>query len=147
MSKQHWLLRYGWCSYLYSRCSVWFACMSTQPSALHRAEVCALSKIPGFTRIPWEDLIPLNHPSALNTQVFPQPKIKRSKFKVSCRPVDWSSTPNPLSIESQVEVLSERAEKMKWCPIMHKAHLLIKIQIFQEYWYIITHKPISLCTC
>jgi hypothetical protein len=55
MSRNQCLLRYGRCAYdLYSRCSVWLPCISTQLSALHRTEMRTMSKIPGFTRVFWQ---------------------------------------------------------------------------------------------
>jgi hypothetical protein len=52
ISRKQYLLRYGRCSCdPYSRCSVWFPCISTQLAALRRAEMRTLSKIPGCTRI------------------------------------------------------------------------------------------------
>jgi hypothetical protein len=54
MSRNQCLLRYGRCSCdPYSRCSMWFLCISTQISApSHR--VRTLSKIPACTRISWQ---------------------------------------------------------------------------------------------
>jgi hypothetical protein len=50
----------------------------------------------------------------------------------------WASASYPLFTESLVQVLSDGAEKMKWCPITHEPHvLLMKGHMFQEYWKII----------
>jgi hypothetical protein len=55
MSRNQRLLRYGWCLCdLFSRCSVWFPCISTQLSAFCHTEGPTVSKIPGFTRISWQ---------------------------------------------------------------------------------------------
>jgi hypothetical protein len=65
----------------------------------------------------------------------PQPKIQRIKIREVCRPVDWASTSYPMLTESLVQVLSDNAEKMKRCPIMHEPHVLslMKRHMFQEY--------------
>jgi hypothetical protein len=45
-SRNHCLLRYGLCSFhFYSRCSMWFPCISKQLSAIRHIEVFSLSKI------------------------------------------------------------------------------------------------------
>jgi hypothetical protein len=80
-------------------------------------------------------------------QVSPQPNIQRIKVRRSCRPVDWASAPYPPFTESLVQVLSDSAEKMRWCPIMHGPRVLslMKRHMFQEYttirWYT---APVSL---
>jgi hypothetical protein len=38
---------------------------------------------------------------------------------------DWVSASYPLSTESLVQVLSDNADKMRWCPIMHERHVLL----------------------
>jgi hypothetical protein len=74
MSRNNCLLRYERCSSdLYSRCSMWFPCISTQLPALRRTEERILLTIPGFTWIPWQAFsllvtaIPWSHWSVLNT--------------------------------------------------------------------------------
>jgi hypothetical protein len=84
-------------------------------------------------------LMPLIHWSALNTPKSldtPTAKIQRIKAKGSCRPVDWASASYPLLTEGLVQVLSDRAEKMWWCPIMLEPDVLslMKRHMFQEYW-------------
>jgi hypothetical protein len=55
MSRNHCLLKCGRSACdLCSRCCMWFPCIWTQLSALCCTEVCALLKIPGFTRISWQ---------------------------------------------------------------------------------------------
>jgi hypothetical protein len=39
----------------------------------------------------------------------PQPKLQTIKVRRSRRPADWTSTTNPLSIESSAQVLSDIA--------------------------------------
>jgi hypothetical protein len=52
MSRNQSLLRYGRCSCdLYSRCCMWFPCLSMQPSAFHCTQLHTV-KIPSFTESP-----------------------------------------------------------------------------------------------
>jgi hypothetical protein len=155
MSRNQCLLRYGWCSCdLYSRCTLWFPCISTQPSALCRTEGCNLSKIPGVTWISWQTF----SVHCCNTSrgwvhqslsMSPPPKMYRIQVRGLCRPVDWASMSYPLFMESLVQMLSDNAEKIRWCPIMHESHVLslMKRHMLQEYWKIIHQKMTVHCTC
>ena len=59
-----------------------------------------------------------------------------------------SSTSNPLPTEFLIEMLSDSAQKMTWCPLMHKPHVLFeKNHIFLGNWYIIKQKLMVYCTC
>jgi hypothetical protein len=101
-------------------------------------------EIPGFTRISlWEFSTPCCSTSEVidwrwlhQSLVSPQPKIQRIEVKGSCRPGDWASASCSLFTESLVQVLSDNAEKMRWCPIMHEPHVLSLMErhMFQEYW-------------
>jgi hypothetical protein len=54
MSRNQSLLRYGRCLCdLYSRCSVWFPCISTQLSA-HHTQGHTLLNLPGLTQLYWQ---------------------------------------------------------------------------------------------
>jgi hypothetical protein len=82
---------------------------------------------------------PLSHRSALSTPKLlgvPTAKIQRIKVIGSCRPVDWASASYPLFTKSLVQVLSDNAEKISWCHIMHELQVLslMKRHMFQEYW-------------
>jgi hypothetical protein len=80
--------------------------------------------------------LPLSHWLHQSPQVSSCQKIQRVKVRGLCKPVDWASTSYPLFTESLVQVLSDKAEKMRWCPIMHEPHMLslMKRHMFQEYW-------------
>jgi hypothetical protein len=122
------LLRYGRCSCdLYSRCFMWFQCVSTQLSARH-TDVRTMPKIPGFTLISWRAFSARCCNTSVtdrcwthqSLQLSPQPNIQRIKVRRSCRPVDWVSASHPLFTESLVQVLCDSAEKTRWCPTMHE---------------------------
>jgi hypothetical protein len=88
VSRNQCLLRYGrcWCD-LYSRCYMWFPCVSTQLSALRRPEVNTLSKTSASIESCDRHsllvaVIPPNHWSALNnTKAFIVPRAEN--------PEDW----------------------------------------------------------
>jgi hypothetical protein len=139
-SSNQYLLRYGlsWCD-IYSRCSMWFPCISTQLSALRRTEVRVLSKIPGFARNSdghsLLSAVITCHCSALNTLEHLYICL-HSQNSIKIGPVDWASASWPLFTESLVQVLSDNAETMRWCPILHEPYvfLFMKRHLFQEYW-------------
>jgi hypothetical protein len=54
----------------------------------------------------------------------PRRLFQRVRVRRSCRPVDWTTASYPLFSESVVQVLSDNAEKMSWCPIRHEPHVL-----------------------
>jgi hypothetical protein len=120
MSRNRCLLRYGWCSCdLYRRCSVWFPSISAQLSAVPRTEV--------RTRISWQAFhtrcCNKCHWSALNTLKYlgvPTAKNPKDSGRGSCRPVYCASASYPLFTESLVQVLSDSAEEVSLCSIMHE---------------------------
>jgi hypothetical protein len=134
MSRYQCLLRYGRCSYdLYGRCCVRFPCISAQLSALRRTEVRTLLKIPGFTQISWQKFSALcsntrtskSMLGAEHTKAFRCPQCQKAQIievRGSFRPVDWASASYPMFTESLIQVLSDNAEKVRWCPIMHEPH-------------------------
>jgi hypothetical protein len=105
MSRNQCLLRYGRCSCdLYSRCRVWFPCISTQLPALRGTEVRTLSRITGFIRISWWAFstlccyTSLSHWSALNTlKSSGVPTAKNSRgLRSGDRVGQLTGTPRPV---------------------------------------------------
>jgi hypothetical protein len=149
MSKNHCPLRRGrYPCDLYSRCSVWAPCVSTQLSALCRTKMRSLSEIPGFSGISWQTFstrccytsVIDRHRIHQSTYVSPRREIRRIKVRGSCRTLHWTSASCPLFTGSLVQVLPDSAEKMRRCPIMHEPHVLLKRHTFQEYWWMIHQK-------
>jgi hypothetical protein len=79
----------------------------------------------------------------------PRAKSQRITVRRPCRPVDWAPASYPLFTESLVQVLSNNAETLRWCPIMHEPHVLplVKRHVFLEYWQTIHQKTMAHCTC
>jgi hypothetical protein len=148
MSKHQCLPRYRWCScHLHNRCSLWFPCLTTQLSSPRLREVHIFKKFLILLRPPEGHsllfaLIFPTHWPALNIQRSLggcTGKAHRIKVRRSCRPVDWTSMPCSLSIESLSQVLFGNAGKMSCCSIIRESHVLsfLKRHTFQDYWYII----------
>jgi hypothetical protein len=104
MSRNKYLLRYGRCSCdIYSRCSLWLSCISTQLSALRRSELVAV--------------ICLTHSLALNTpKSFRCPHSQKyRRLRSGNREGQLNGPPAfyPLFPEIPVQVLSENGQKTK----------------------------------
>jgi hypothetical protein len=80
--------------------------------------------------------------------VSPQPKIQRIKVTGSCRPADWASIFYPLFIENLVQVMSDNAENMRWCPIMHEPCVVV-VEEAHVPTVLVNHSPKTKvqCTC
>jgi hypothetical protein len=124
---------------------MWYPRISTQISALRRTEVSTLSKIPGFTRVSWQALsTPCCNTRTCKSLIgaeFPEVfRCARSQKCTGLRAVDCAGKltgpPCPIhcSPKSLVQVLSDNAEKMRWCPIMHEPRVLslMKTHMFLE---------------
>jgi hypothetical protein len=129
VSRDRWLLGYGRCSCdFYCRNCTWFPCISTQFSALSRTEVHTLSKIPGFTRIPWEAFSILcsntykSFIGAECTKVLRCPHSQQSRGLRSGDHAGLLNGPPRLihcSPKNLLQVI-DITEKMCLCPIMHE---------------------------
>jgi hypothetical protein len=106
-------------------------------------EMHTLWEIPRFTWISWQAFYThcCNTSKSLISaeygKVFRYSHSQKSRGlrSGSCRPVDWVSTSYALLIECLVQMLSDSAEKMRWCPIIHEPHVLLKKRyMLQEYW-------------
>jgi hypothetical protein len=143
MSRNQCLLRYRWrlCD-LYSRCCVWFPCVSTQFWALHYREVCNLSKTPGFTWISQQAFFThcRNTSKSLTgteyTEAFRWPHIK--KFRGLRSGDHIGQLIGPLLTRILIQVLSNNAGKMRWCPITHEEEAHVPRVL-------VTHLPKKQC--
>jgi hypothetical protein len=104
------LLRYGPCPCdLYSKCSVWFPCSSTQLAALRHTEVRSLSKIPGFTQISWQTFSTrcCNTSKSLigaeNTKAFTYPHSQKSiRSRSGDHAGQLTGPPRPIHVSPKV---------------------------------------------